>query len=181
MSSPDECEKLYEEALWCLYALQDDLLQKDNPYIEEDRETISTCTSFLVRCFADVLNVSGRDQADEAASRPVPRAHGHERPRSPARRQRRREPLRRTSRSASVGRPCSRAATFRVAAVAPSRQLWNLSVFLLHVLDIGHRCTLLLIIGTGPGSCLGPASLFRRRRSRASLHALTRTYCAHFC
>ena len=43
MISPDEFEKLYEEALWCLYALQDDLLQKDNPYIEEDRETISTC------------------------------------------------------------------------------------------------------------------------------------------
>src|SRR5882672_7296998 len=25
--SPDECERLYEESLWCLYALQDDLLQ----------------------------------------------------------------------------------------------------------------------------------------------------------
>ena len=165
-----------------MYALQDDLLQSDNPFMEEDRETISTCEFQPVRSVClRMLTLPNRDQADEAASRPVPRAHGHERPRSPARRQRRREPLRRTSRSASVGRPCSRAATFRVAAVAPSRQLWNLSVFLLHVLDIGHRCTLLLIIGTGPGSCLGPASLFRRRRSRASLHALTRTYCAHFC
>jgi serine/threonine-protein kinase ULK/ATG1 len=41
--SPDECERLYEESLWCLYALQDDLLQKGNPFMEEDRETITTC------------------------------------------------------------------------------------------------------------------------------------------
>ena len=47
--SPDECERLYEESLWCLYALQDDLLQKGNPFVDEDRETIATCTcpSFL--------------------------------------------------------------------------------------------------------------------------------------
>ena len=25
-TTPDECEKLYEESLWCLYALRDDLL-----------------------------------------------------------------------------------------------------------------------------------------------------------
>jgi serine/threonine-protein kinase ULK/ATG1 len=42
-SSPDECEKLYAESLWCLYALQDDLLQTGNPFMEEDRETIATC------------------------------------------------------------------------------------------------------------------------------------------
>jgi len=41
--SPDECEKLYEESLWCLYALQDDLLQEDNPFLQEDRATIATC------------------------------------------------------------------------------------------------------------------------------------------
>ncbi|PFH50830.1 hypothetical protein AMATHDRAFT_60295 [Amanita thiersii Skay4041] len=41
-TSPDECIKLYEESLWCLYALQDDLLQTGNPFVEEDRETIST-------------------------------------------------------------------------------------------------------------------------------------------
>ncbi|KAI0643789.1 Pkinase-domain-containing protein [Trametes meyenii] len=46
--SPDECEKLYEESLWCLYALQDDLLQADNPFLEEDRSTISTCMFFLL-------------------------------------------------------------------------------------------------------------------------------------
>ncbi|OBZ76318.1 Serine/threonine-protein kinase ATG1 [Grifola frondosa] len=40
---PDECEKLYEESLWCLYALQDDLLQTDNPFMEEDHTTISMC------------------------------------------------------------------------------------------------------------------------------------------
>ena len=44
--APDECEKLYEESLWCLYALRDDLLQTDNPFLDEDRNTISTCTYF---------------------------------------------------------------------------------------------------------------------------------------
>ena len=49
--SPDECEKLYEESLWCLYALQDDLLQEDNPFLQEDRETIATCILLvLTRC-----------------------------------------------------------------------------------------------------------------------------------
>jgi hypothetical protein len=42
-TSPDECAKLYEESLWCLYTLQDDLLQADNPFAEEDRTTINTC------------------------------------------------------------------------------------------------------------------------------------------
>jgi serine/threonine-protein kinase ULK/ATG1 len=42
-TAPDECEKLYDESLWCLYALQDDLLQTGNPFMEEDRETIATC------------------------------------------------------------------------------------------------------------------------------------------
>ncbi|KAF7319635.1 Other ulk ulk protein kinase [Mycena chlorophos] len=41
-SSPNECEKLYEESLWCLYALQDDLLQTGNPFMDEDRTTIDT-------------------------------------------------------------------------------------------------------------------------------------------
>jgi serine/threonine-protein kinase ULK/ATG1 len=45
MTTPDECEKLYEESLWCLYALQDDLLQSGNPFMDEDRETIATCVS----------------------------------------------------------------------------------------------------------------------------------------
>jgi len=43
MSTPDECEKLYEESVWCLYALQDDLLQTGNPFMDEDRQTIATC------------------------------------------------------------------------------------------------------------------------------------------
>ncbi|KAI0301420.1 other/ULK/ULK protein kinase [Russula brevipes] len=54
--SPDECERLYEESLWCLYALQDDLLQRGNPFMEEDRETIATWIKRtklrLVRCRA---------------------------------------------------------------------------------------------------------------------------------
>jgi serine/threonine-protein kinase ULK/ATG1 len=45
-TSPDECEKLYDESLWCLYALQDDLLQTGNPFMDEDRTTIDTCASF---------------------------------------------------------------------------------------------------------------------------------------
>lgn len=47
MMTPDECEKLYEESLWCLYALQDDLLQTGNPFMDEDRETIATCGVFF--------------------------------------------------------------------------------------------------------------------------------------
>ena len=47
-TSPDECEKLYDESLWCLYALQDDLLQTGNPFMDEDRETIATCTSCII-------------------------------------------------------------------------------------------------------------------------------------
>jgi Domain of unknown function (DUF3543) len=50
--SPDECERLYEESLWCLYALQDDLLQKGNPFMEEDRETIATCAYIFLRISA---------------------------------------------------------------------------------------------------------------------------------
>ncbi|KIY53836.1 other/ULK/ULK protein kinase [Fistulina hepatica ATCC 64428] len=55
-NSPEECEKLYEESLWCLYALQDDLLQTGNPFLEEDRETIASwikrIKQRLVRCRA---------------------------------------------------------------------------------------------------------------------------------
>ena len=50
--SPDECEKLYEESLWCLYALQDDLLQTENPFVEEDRNTIATCTYISIYTFS---------------------------------------------------------------------------------------------------------------------------------
>ncbi|KAJ7641323.1 kinase-like protein [Roridomyces roridus] len=53
-TSPNECEKLYDESLWCLYALQDDLLQTGNPYMDEDRATIDTWIKRtklrLVRC-----------------------------------------------------------------------------------------------------------------------------------
>ncbi|KAI0318208.1 kinase-like protein [Amylostereum chailletii] len=67
--SPDECEKLYEESLWCLYALQDDLLQKGNPFMDEDRETISTWIKRtklrLVRCRAR-MNMNVRDRLKDA-------------------------------------------------------------------------------------------------------------------
>ncbi|KAJ7875374.1 hypothetical protein B0H14DRAFT_2716365 [Mycena olivaceomarginata] len=45
-TSPDDCEELYEESLWCLYALHADLLQTRNPFMDEDRTTIDTCASF---------------------------------------------------------------------------------------------------------------------------------------
>ncbi|OSX57354.1 hypothetical protein POSPLADRAFT_1067833 [Postia placenta MAD-698-R-SB12] len=68
-TSPDECEKLYEESLWCLYALQDDLLQKDNPFTEEDRATISTWIKRtklrLVRCRVR-MGMSDRDRLKDA-------------------------------------------------------------------------------------------------------------------
>ena len=41
--SPLVCEQLYEESLWLLYALQDDVMQSGNPFREEDKETISSC------------------------------------------------------------------------------------------------------------------------------------------
>ncbi|KAG6875795.1 hypothetical protein C0992_002293 [Termitomyces sp. T32_za158] len=68
-NSPDECEKLYEESLWCLYALQDDLLQVGNPFMEEDRETIATWIKRtklrLVRCRAR-MNMNDRDRINDA-------------------------------------------------------------------------------------------------------------------
>jgi len=55
-SSPLECEQLYEESLWCLSALQDDIMQTGNPFQEEDKATIAnwiTRTKLrLVRCRA---------------------------------------------------------------------------------------------------------------------------------
>ncbi|KAF9456734.1 other/ULK/ULK protein kinase [Collybia nuda] len=77
-SSPDECEKLYEESLWCLYALQDDLLQTGNPFMDEDRETIATFADSpysytgikrtklrLVRCRAR-MSMNDRDRINDA-------------------------------------------------------------------------------------------------------------------
>jgi len=69
MSTPDECEKLYEESLWCLYALQDDLLQSGNPFMDEDRQTIATWIKRtklrLVRCRAR-MNMDHRDRVNDA-------------------------------------------------------------------------------------------------------------------
>ena len=55
--SPSECAALYDESLWCLYALQDDLLQAGNPFREEDKVTISTC-KFIYQPLAALLMVS---------------------------------------------------------------------------------------------------------------------------
>ncbi|EDR04199.1 uncharacterized protein LACBIDRAFT_304881 [Laccaria bicolor S238N-H82] len=68
-TSPDECEKLYEESLWCLYALQDDLLQTGNPYMDEGRETISTWIKRtklrLLRCRAR-MGMNDHDRLNDA-------------------------------------------------------------------------------------------------------------------
>ncbi|KAK2463328.1 hypothetical protein APHAL10511_004639 [Amanita phalloides] len=67
-TSPDECVKLYEEALWCLYALQDDLLQTGNPFMDEDRETIATWIKRtklrLLRCQAR-MNMNPHDRMND--------------------------------------------------------------------------------------------------------------------
>ena len=77
--SPDECDKLYEESLWCLYALQDDLLQEDNPFLQEDRATIATCVYFFSCLQSSRFDVRlRRDQTDEAEAHSVQNAHGHE-------------------------------------------------------------------------------------------------------
>ncbi|KAJ7700359.1 Pkinase-domain-containing protein [Mycena rosella] len=68
-TSPDECEKLYDESLWCLYALQDDLLQTGNPFMEEDRATIDTWIKRtklrLLRCRARMA-MSDQDRLSDA-------------------------------------------------------------------------------------------------------------------
>ncbi|ESK91728.1 other ulk ulk protein kinase [Moniliophthora roreri MCA 2997] len=68
-STPDECEKLYEESLWCLYALQDDLLQTGNPFMDEDRATIATWIKRtklrLIRCRAR-MSMNDRDRLNDA-------------------------------------------------------------------------------------------------------------------
>ncbi|KDR76950.1 hypothetical protein GALMADRAFT_246094 [Galerina marginata CBS 339.88] len=69
MITPDECEKLYEESLWCLYALQDNLLQTGNPFMDEDRETIAIWIKRtklrLVRCRARMA-MNHRDRVNDA-------------------------------------------------------------------------------------------------------------------
>ena len=80
--SPDECEKLYEQSLWCLYALQDELLQVDNPFMDEDRNTITTCKSQYViqpPCLDVHMLLVCRDQTYKATTDPVPRPNGNER------------------------------------------------------------------------------------------------------
>lgn len=67
-TTPDECEKLYEESLWCLYTLQDDL-QTENPFVEEDRATIATWITRtklrLIRCRAR-MGMNHRDRLRDA-------------------------------------------------------------------------------------------------------------------
>ncbi|KAL1746115.1 kinase-like domain-containing protein [Schizophyllum fasciatum] len=68
-TSPDECEKLYEESLWCLYTLQDDLLQTGNELLREDSETVAIWIKRtklrLVRCRAR-MGMNDRDRMNDA-------------------------------------------------------------------------------------------------------------------
>lgn len=84
--SPDECEKLYEQSLWCLYALQDELLQEDNPFMDEDRNTIATCESpmltiLLYLYHSYIPRILDRDQTYETTPNPMPCPNDDERPR----------------------------------------------------------------------------------------------------
>ncbi|KAG1778829.1 kinase-like protein [Suillus placidus] len=67
-TAPDECEKLYEESLWCLYTLQDDF-QTEIPFMEEDRATIATWITRtklrLIRCRAR-MGMNDRDRLRDA-------------------------------------------------------------------------------------------------------------------
>ena len=83
--SPDECEKVYEESLWCLYALQDNLMQTDTPFLEEDRTTIQTCMFTSTNVYDELLVlilIADRDQTDEAPSSEMPCSDGHEQSRT---------------------------------------------------------------------------------------------------
>jgi hypothetical protein len=78
-TAPNECEKLYEESLWCLYTLQDDL-QSENPFMEEDRATIATCEAYLcLSCVVLEADDLTRDHTDETPPRSMPCPDGHER------------------------------------------------------------------------------------------------------
>jgi len=68
-TTPDECERLYNESLWCLYALRDDLMQDGNQFMEEDRAMIDTWIKRtklrLVRCRAR-MTMNDRDRLRDA-------------------------------------------------------------------------------------------------------------------
>ena|SRR6201996_3667212 len=48
MSSKDECEKLYEEALWSLYAVRDDIMHQGVTSQEEERDMLQYCKLSLI-------------------------------------------------------------------------------------------------------------------------------------
>lgn len=41
----NECVEEYDRALWMLYSIEDDVVQAGNPYVEQDRKTISNFIS----------------------------------------------------------------------------------------------------------------------------------------
>ncbi|EJD01812.1 kinase-like protein [Fomitiporia mediterranea MF3/22] len=63
--TPSECAALYDESLWCLYALQDDLMQAGNPFQEEDKVTIETWIEKTKKRLASCRNKLQLQQAME--------------------------------------------------------------------------------------------------------------------
>lgn len=77
-SSPDECEQLYEESLWCLYALQDEVIKPDNAFAQEDRAVIATCLCSYACVPVWVLTtLRYRDNTHEAPAGAVQGTEGH--------------------------------------------------------------------------------------------------------
>jgi len=74
--SPLVCEQLYEESLWLLYALQDDVMQAGNPFREEDKVTISSWISKtkkrLLSCRAKLASRDNTEPATENAQARYP-------------------------------------------------------------------------------------------------------------
>ncbi|CCA77475.1 hypothetical protein PIIN_11452 [Serendipita indica DSM 11827] len=67
--NPWDCEVMYQDSLWLLYTVRDDLEAPSNGYMEEDRSTIDTCTQ-LFHLWGVGLS-SCRDYPYQAASPPL--------------------------------------------------------------------------------------------------------------
>jgi hypothetical protein len=77
MNARNSMKSLYGACIK-LYALQDDLLQTGNPFVDEDREMIVTCGRFFVchRLMKLMWQYIYRDQEDETTTgRPQRRIH----------------------------------------------------------------------------------------------------------
>ena len=67
MTSPDECESRYEEGLWCLYALRDDIapegsnsLAGDQNMVDYGRRRSFTQREGLLKSFPEIIRTKLR-------------------------------------------------------------------------------------------------------------------------